>query len=77
MGAGAYAAANSAGGLLKTATNTTYKADDVKNDVGQFRKQGTIYYERNPYYDMAKNNETKTAPDGNEYHVAKIKKSDT
>lgn len=74
VGAGAYAAANSAGGLLKTATNTTYKADDVKNDVGQFRKQGVIYYERNPYYDMAKNDQTKTAPDGNEYHVAKIKK---
>ena len=74
VGAGAYAAANSAGGLLKTATNTTYNADDVKNDVGQFRKQGTIYYERNPYYDMAKNSETKTAPDGKEYHVAKIKR---
>ena len=74
VGAGAYAAASSNGGLLKTATNTTYKADDVKNDVGQFRKQGTIYYERNPYYDMAKNEQTKTAPDGNEYHVAKIKK---
>ena len=74
VGAGAYAAASSNGGLLKTATNTTYNADDVKNDVGQFRKQGTIYYERNPYYDMAKNEQTKTAPDGNEYHVAKIKK---
>lgn len=74
VGAGAYAAASSAGGLLPSATNTTYNADDVKNDVGQFRKQGTIYYERNPYYDMAKNSETQKAPDGNEYHVAKIKK---
>ncbi len=82
VGAGAYAAANgsSGGGLLKSATNSELDLTQVEKDKGEFRSKGIIYYERNPYYNMAPNKNadgswwTKTAPDGNEYRVAKIKK---
>lgn len=83
VGAGAYAAASRNGGLLKTATAASGAIDlsQVKSDKGSFNGgEGIICYERNPYYDLAKNkNEdgsdwTKTAPDGKEYHVAKINK---
>ena len=79
VGAGAYAAASSGGGLLKTATDENVDLNQVSKDKGTFNGGiGLICYERNPYYDLAKNkNEdgsdwTKTAPDGKNYHVAKI-----
>ncbi len=79
VGAGAYAAASSSGGLLKTATDENVDLNQVSKDKGTFNGGiGLICYERNPYYDLAQNkNEdgsdwTKTAPDGKEYRVAKI-----
>lgn len=80
VGAGAYAASSANGGLCKTASAPSDQMDLSQSDAdaGLFRSKQTIYYERNPYYNMAQNkNEdgsywTKTAPDGNEYRVAKI-----
>ncbi len=81
VGAGAYAAASRNGGLLTSATSKTVDLTQVKSDKGAFNGgEGIICYERNPYYDLAQNKNddgsdwTKTAPDGNEYHVAKINK---
>lgn len=85
VGAGAYAAATKANGLLKTATSKASPDELIglaRNEKGLFNSNsdGVIYYERNPYYDLAQNKNddgsdwTKTAPDGKNYHVAKINK---
>ena len=80
VGAGAYAASSANGGLCATAQAAPDKIDLTQSDAdaGLFRSKQTIYYERNPYYNMAQNKNadgsywTKTGPDGNEYRVAKI-----
>ncbi len=74
VGAGAYAASSSDGGLCVTATATSVDLAKAQDDAGKFYFNGNIYYERNPYYDLALSNPTKTGPDGKEYHVAKINK---
>lgn len=61
VGAGAYAASKSAGGI------ENIKASD-------FCANGVIYFERNPYYDLGKSGFTSTAPDGKNYKTTKIKK---
>lgn len=61
VGAGAYAASKSAGGI------ENIKASD-------FCANGVIYFERNPYYDLGKSGFTSTAPDGKSYKTTKIKK---
>lgn len=80
VGAGAYAASKEAGGLCTSATAASVSTDQSSKDAAEFYNKGTIYYERNPYYNMAQNKdengnyETKKASDGKEYRVAKINK---